>query len=152
MAFTNATCSPKAHHSKLGRVGYVETQWRFLFILWLARFVGTFTRVCSNVCDSVLFVCVLVNQNHCTPKTMDGRLSPSVCVRVWICDTTERASKPGNNPFYSIIWKRFIGYCITVVGRIKFWFVSVRYNPYIKLSQKWLVALISCNIPTYSPT
>jgi hypothetical protein len=80
---------------------------------------------------------------------MDGRLSPSVCVRVRICDTTERSSKPGRNLFYSIIWKR-IGYCITIVGRIKLCFVSVQYNSYIKLSQKWLIALLSCNILTYS--
>ena len=129
MVFTNATYSPKAHHSKLGRVGCVDTQWRFVFILWVVRLVGTFTWVCSNACYSVLFMCVLVNQNHCrfrqSPWT-GGYLRPSVCV------------------FESVILLN------DIVGRIKFCFVPVRCNSYIKLSQKWLVPLLSCNILTYS--
>jgi hypothetical protein len=141
-------CS-KAHHSNLGRVSYVETKWCFVFILWFARLVATFTRVCSNVCDTMLFVCPCQPKSlYVSPKPMDCRLSPSVCVRVWICDNTERASKPGRNLFYSIIWKRCIGYFVKLVGRIKFLFVSVRYNPYMKLSQNWLITLISCNITT----
>lgn len=85
---------------KLGRTCYIETQWRFMFVLWLPRLVGTFTQVCSNICDAMLFVFLLLSQ-----KRMGRRLFLSICLHVWLCDTTDRTLKTWHNLFYNIIRK-----------------------------------------------
>lgn len=85
--YCNPDCDlwcPKAHYSKLGRVGYVETQWRFVFTYTVtSKVIWYLYTVCSNVCDSVLFMCVLVNQNHCMFRQSpwaENYLRPHVCV------------------------------------------------------------------------